>query len=106
MSVIVVVRVKVPLVPVTVIVDVPCVADEDAVNVSVLVPVVDAGANAAVTPVGSPLALSATLPVNPPLGVMVIVLAAVPPGFTVTLAGAAESAKLGPVVTVRVIGVV
>ena len=51
----------------------------DAVNVSELVPVVEAGLNAAVTPAGSPLALKATLPLNPPVGVTVMVLVAVAP---------------------------
>jgi len=68
MSVRVVLCVRVPLTPVTVIVNAPLVAVADAVNVKVLVPVVEAGLNTAVTPVGKPLALSATLPVNPPVG--------------------------------------
>lgn len=98
----VVVWVSVPLTPVTVIVEVPMVAVLDAVKVSALVPVVDAGLNAAVTPAGSPLALRATLPANPPEGATVIVLAPVPPCATETLAGAADKAKLGVLlVTVR-----
>jgi hypothetical protein len=89
----VVVRVRVPLAPVTVMVAAPSVAVLDAVNVSVLVVVVDAGLNAAVTPAGSPLALRATLPVNPPEGVTVMVLAPVAP--RVTVAAVPAKAKLG-----------
>ncbi len=64
-----------------------------AVNVTVLVPVVETGEKAALTPVGNPVALKATLPVNPPVGVTVIVLVAVPPCPTETLAGLAASEK-------------
>ena len=104
---IVVVRVSVPLVPVMVTVAFPVVAVPDAVKVNALVPVVEAGLNAAVTPAGIPLALSVTLPVNPPVEVTVIVLAAVAPCTTVTLAGLAESEKFGVLLTtVREIGVV
>lgn len=71
--------VSVPLVPVTVTFTVPVVAVLEAVNVSVLVAVVDAGLNAAVTPAGSPLAPRATLRVKPPLGVTVMVSVAVVP---------------------------
>jgi CDP-diglyceride synthetase len=90
-SAIVVVCVSAPLTPVIVTVAAPRVAVLDAVKVSVLVPVVDAGLKAAVTPAGNPLALSATLPVNPPEGVMVIVLLAVAPWLTDTLAGLAAN---------------
>jgi hypothetical protein len=52
---------RLPLVPVTVTVAAPTVAVAEALKVNVLLlPVVDAGLNAAVTPVGSPLALSMT----------------------------------------------
>src|ERR1700743_2724287 len=70
---------RVPLTPVTVMVAAPRVAVLDAVKVSVLVPVVEAGLNAAVTPAGNPLAVRATMPVNPPDGVTVIVLLPVVP---------------------------
>jgi hypothetical protein len=72
---------------------VPVVAVADAVKVSVLVPVVGFGENAAVTPEGSPVALRVTLPVKPPAGVTVIVLVAVALRLTVTAVGAAESVK-------------
>ena len=82
---------RVPLVPVTVTVAVPIVAVVDAVNVSVLDPVVEIGLNAAVTPADKPLALKATLPVNPPLGVTAIVVVPAAPRTTATFAGLAES---------------
>ncbi len=99
---------RVPLIPVMVTVPVPTVAVADAVNMSVLVPVVDVGLNVGVTPAGRPLALKATLPVNPPLGVTVIVVDAVVPRVTVTFAGLAESEKsgVGGAFTVSVIAVV
>jgi len=62
---------SVPLVPVTVTLAGPVIAVLDAAKVTVLVPVVDAGLKAAVTPVGKPLALNATLPLKPPAGVTV-----------------------------------
>ena len=78
----------------------------DAVNVSVLVDVVDAGLNTGVTPAGNPLALKATLLLKPPVGVTVTVLAAVAPRVTVRLAGLADSEKLGTggALTVRLMG--
>src|SRR6185503_19907828 len=52
----VVVRVRVPFTPVTVIVAAPVVAVAEAVNVNMLlVPAADAGLNAAVPPAGSPV---------------------------------------------------
>jgi hypothetical protein len=66
-------------VPVTVTVAEPTVAVLDAVKVSVPVVVAEAGLNAAVTPVGKPLAVNATLPENPPLGVIVMVLVPLAP---------------------------
>ena len=99
---IVVVCVSVPLTPVIVTVAAPRGAVLDAVKVRVLVPVVETGLKAAVTPVGSPLALRATTPVNPPEGVTVIVLLLVPPCATVALAGLADKEKLGVLlITVR-----
>ena len=74
----------------------PRVAAAEAENVTVLlVPVTAAGVNAAVTPAGSPLALKATAPVNPPVRVIVIVLLALAPRFTVTADGLADCEKSG-----------
>jgi hypothetical protein len=100
-SAIVVVAIRLPDVPVMVTVALPAEADPLAVSVRVLVPLVGFGLNAAVTPVGNPEAARVTLPVNPPASVTVITL--VLPGSVgvmVTLAGFAESEKLGPAVTV------
>ena len=58
--------VRVPEVPVTLIVAAPRVAELLAVSVSTLVPVVVVGLNDAVTPEGSPDAARLTLPENPP----------------------------------------
>lgn len=93
--------VSVPLTPVTVIVAAPSVAVLEAVNVRVLVVVVEAGLKAAVTPVGNPLALSATLPVNPPEGVTVIVLVPVAPRVTAALVAAKAKLGVWTAVTVR-----
>lgn len=70
----------------TVTFDVPAAAVLAAVNVSVLLPapVTDCGVNAAVTPAGSPLAVSPTAPVKPPVTIIVTVVVAVAPGATVT----------------------
>jgi hypothetical protein len=87
--------VSVPLVPVTVTVAAPRVAVLDAVKVRELVPVVEAGLNAAVTPAGNPLAVKATLPVKPPLGATVIVLLAADPRVIEAAAGLAEMVKFG-----------
>jgi hypothetical protein len=87
--------VRVPLVPVIVTVAAPRVAVLDAVKVSVLVPVVEAGLNAAVTPAGNPLVVKATLPVKPPVGATVIVLTAVAPRLIDVVAGLAEMEKFG-----------
>ena len=84
---------RVPLVPVTVTFAVPVVAVLAAVNVNVLVPVVDDGLKLAVTPEGKPLALRVTLPVNPPIAVTVMELVAVPPWATETLEGLADNEK-------------
>lgn len=69
-----------PEVPVTVTVAAPRVAVADAVSVSVEVALLFAGGvtglveNAAVTPVGKPVAVSVVAELNPPWLVMVIVL--------------------------------
>ncbi len=94
---IVVVCVVDPETPVMVIVDVPVVAVPLAVKVSVDVPLVamDAGLNAAVTPLGRPDADSVTVPVNPDSAPTVIVLVPVPPCATLTLVGEAAMLKSG-----------
>ena len=63
-----------PDTPVTVTVAVPWAAELLAVKVKVLVPVVLAGLNEAVTPLGNPEADRLTLPVKPLCGVTVTVL--------------------------------
>lgn len=57
-----------PDLPVIVTVTVPVVALREAVKVSVLVPVVGLGLNAAVVPAAMPVAVNVTGPVNPPVG--------------------------------------
>lgn len=69
----------VPDVPVIVTVDVPVVAVDVAVKVTVFEVLVGFGENAAVTPFGRPDALIVTFPLNPFTGKTVIVLVAVPP---------------------------
>jgi hypothetical protein len=97
---IVVVRVRLPPIPVTVTVAAPRAAPLEAVRVSaLLVPVAEAGLKLAVTPFGNPLALKATLLLKL-ARLIVIVLTPVAPRFTVRLAGLAESVKLGAL-TVR-----
>jgi hypothetical protein len=96
----VVVCVKLPEIPVIVTLTAPVVAVLLAVNVSRLVLVAGFVPNAAVTPEGSPDALSVTLPVKPLVGLMVIVL--VPPAapsVTATLDGDADRLKFGVVDT-------
>ena len=92
----VLVATRLPEVPVMVTVAVPRVAVLLAVRVSVLVLVVLVGLNAAVTPVGRPVAARLTLPVNPLMAFTVIVL--VPPAapwVIVRLLGESASVKLG-----------
>jgi len=100
---IVAVRVRFPLVPVTVTVAEPRAAEFDTASVSVLLPpVVEAGLKLAVTPLGNPLAPKATLLLKL-ARLIVIVLVPFAPRFTVRLAGFAETVKSGVVgaVTVR-----
>jgi hypothetical protein len=85
---------------------VPVVAVALAVNVKLLVPVVLAGLKLAVTPAGRPEADKLTLPLNPLVGLTVMVLLALLPCVTETLAGDAESVKFGAAFTVRVTVVV
>src|SRR5580700_10791417 len=90
-----------PEVPVTVTVLVPEAADEDAVKVKVEVAlpfaggVTGLGEKAAVTPLGSPDALSVVPELNPFWLVTVMVLFAVDPCCTLTLLGEAETVKPG-----------
>jgi len=104
----VVVWVSDPLVPVTVTVAAPVVAVLEAVKVTVLVPVVDAGLKLAVTPEGKPLALNATLPVNPPAGVTVTLSVPELPWVIeiAAVVAAREKSGLGGALTVTLIAVV
>lgn len=97
----VVVFVSVPDVPVIVTVTVPVVAVPLAVSVNVLVPVVLAGLNAGVTPLGRPDADNATLPLKPLSGFTVMALEPLAPCVMVRLLGEAESVKFGGGFTVR-----
>ena len=94
------VLVRLPEVPVMVTVDVPGVAELAALSVSVLGLVVLARLNDAVTPLGRPDVARATVPVKPFCGVMVIVLLALAPCATLTLAGDAVIVNAGSPVTV------
>ena len=96
-SVTVVVRVSVPLVPVSVIVYVPATAVAAVAHVNVLEPVAAIGLvpNEYVTPAIAGEAASVTLPVKPPVAVLVTVYVAEPPTVTVLLAGVAASVKPG-----------
>jgi hypothetical protein len=93
---IVVVSVRPPPVPVTVILTAPRAAALDAVRVSVLLPpVVEEGLKLAVTPLGNPLALKATLSVMPARLIVIALVTLGPPRLIVRLGGLAESVKLG-----------
>ena len=76
--------VKLPEVPVMAMADTPAVAVLATVSVRMLVLVVLAGLNEAVTPAGKPLALSATDPLKLLIPVTVIVLAPLAPATTLT----------------------
>jgi hypothetical protein len=97
----VVVAVVVPDVPVTVTVLVPVVAVDDAVNVRVEVVLPFAGGvtgfgeNAAVTPAGSPEALSVVAELNPFWLLTVIVVVELVPCTTLTAVGEADTVKPG-----------
>ena len=106
MSVIVVVCVRLPEVPVMVTVTVPVVAVLLAVSVKVLVLVVLVGLKDAVTPLGRPDADRLTLPLKPFCGVIVIVLVPLAPWVILRLLGDAERVKFGGAVTMRLIVVV
>jgi hypothetical protein len=91
-----VVCVKLPDTPVIVTVAAPVAAVAPAVKVKVVEVVEGFGLNAAVTPVGKPVAEKVTLPVKPFIAATVIVLVPpVPPCVIVTLEGAAEIVKFG-----------
>jgi hypothetical protein len=90
-----------PDVPVMVTVAVPTVALDDAVSVSVEVALPFAGGvtglveNVAVTPLGSPLAVSVVAELKPPVLVTVMVLVPLLPCVTVTEVGDALTLKFG-----------
>ena len=91
----VVVALRLPETPLMVTVTVPAFAVLAAVRVRVLVGNAGFGLNTAVTPAGSPDALSVTLLLNPFTGVMVMVLWPLAPPFEmVTEFGEAERVKL------------
>src|ERR1700676_5021669 len=94
-SAMLVVAVNVPDVPVIMRFDVPAVAVLLAAKVSTLAPVVGLVPNEAVTPVGSPDAVSVTLPLNPPAPVTVTVSVALLPRVTASVEAAGTSVKLG-----------
>jgi hypothetical protein len=81
---------KLPAAPVIVTVTVPRTAVLLAVNVTVLVPVVLPGLNAAVTPLGRPEALRLTLLLKPFSGLTAMVLVPFVPRATVRVLGEAE----------------
>jgi hypothetical protein len=93
-SLIVVLAVRLPDVPVIVTVVVPAAAVALASSVRVLLEAVGLALNDAVTPAGSPLALRVALPAKPPAGLIVIALVVLPPAATVSVFGAAVSVKL------------
>ena len=94
-AIVVVAGINAPEVPVMVTVALPWGAEALAVRVSTLVPVAGFGANAAVTPLGRPVAASVTLPVNPPASVTVIVSVPLLPWAIVRADGEEEIVKLG-----------
>ena len=87
--------VRLPDVPVIVMVDVPRAAALLAVNVNVLVSVVGFGLNAAVTPVGKFEADKVTLPLNPFHAVTTTAVLAVDPCVTLTPLADADSVNVG-----------
>jgi hypothetical protein len=86
----VVVWVRLPEMPVMVIVAEPTGAVLDAVSVRMLVPVVLVGLNDAVTPDGRPLAVKATDPVKLLIPLTVMVLVPLLPCTTLMLLGPAD----------------
>ena len=90
-SEIVVLWVRLPDIPVTVIVADAGAAELAAVSVSVLVVAVAAGLNEALTPEGKPVTDRVTVPVKPFDGLTVIVLVPLAPAAMLRLAGEADS---------------
>lgn len=84
---------RLPDAPEMVKVAVPVVAVLLAVSVSVLVPVVLVGLNAAVTPAGKPDADKLTVPLKPLSALTVMVLVPLTPWTMAKLLGEAESVK-------------
>jgi hypothetical protein len=97
---------KLPDVPVMVTFALPVGAVPLAAKVSVLVPVVLAGMNEALTPAGRPETARLTMPLKLFCGVTLIVLEPLEPCAKLTLAGEADRAKLGGAFTVMLIWVV
>ncbi len=92
---IVVLAVRLPEVPLTVIVAEPTVAELLAIRVTTLLPVVGLVAKVAVTPLGKPDAASVTFPVKPFWPVTVMVDFPEAPRATLREEGEAPSVKLG-----------
>jgi hypothetical protein len=92
----VVVSVRPPETPVTVINCVPGVAEALAVSVSVLLVVDELGENDAVTPFGKPEAEKLTLPVNPYWGLTLMLNVPEVPGFNEYVLADTYKEKLGP----------
>ena len=76
-------------------VNVPVVAEPDAVRVNILLDVAGFVPNVAVTPLGIPDAAKVTLLLNPFAGLIVMVVEPNDPCRIVKVAGAANSVKLG-----------
>jgi hypothetical protein len=93
----VVLCVRLPLTPVRVRVYAPAGVEVEVVTVSVdePPPVIVVGLNAAVAPVGNPLALKVTTPVKPLTAVVVKVYVLLSPASTVRVLGVAATVKLG-----------
>lgn len=95
LSLAVAVRMSVPLVPVTVSVNVPFGPPLEVLTVRVEEFTVGFVPNVTVEPVGIPLARSVTLPVKPSIGAILTVYVAVPPRPIVTNVGSTEREKSG-----------
>jgi hypothetical protein len=100
-TLIVVLWVRPPDLPVMVTVEVPTLARVPADRVSVLFLVAGSGPKAAVVPLRRPDADRVTFPPKPFDGVMVIVVAPLAPRPMLKVVGEAASAKLGAAATVR-----
>ena len=72
------------------------------VNAELPAPVMEVGLNAAVTPVGKPVAVRVTAELKPPVTAVATVLVPLPPGATETVVGEAEIVNPGAPVTVNV----